>query len=107
MADNMGITELDNISLNSMTNSWSKQAYVQGFYCETIYFKKAVNIFERMETAEDIYEGAVTPYLKKLPGQNPTVLDSLGIREENIPRQTLTPQRMRALASAVNYMYIA
>ena len=38
MADNMGITELDNISLNSMTNSWSKQAYVQGFYCETIYF---------------------------------------------------------------------
>ena len=55
-----------------------------------------------METAEDIHEGVVTPYLKKLPGQNPTVLDSVGIREENIPCQTLTPQRMRALASSIN-----
>ena len=41
MADNMGVTELNEILLNSIPNSWSKQAYVQGFDYETIYFKKA------------------------------------------------------------------
>ena len=48
-----------------MPNSWSKQAYVQGFYCETIYFKKSVNMFENMEIAESIYEGVVKPSYKK------------------------------------------
>ena len=57
LAHNMGVTEL----LNSIPNSWSKQAYVQSFDCETIYFKNAANMFERMEIAEDIYEGVVTP----------------------------------------------
>ena len=38
-----------------MSNSWYKQVYVQGFDCETISFKKAVNIFERMEIVEIIY----------------------------------------------------
>ena len=33
MADKIGITELNETFLNSMPNSWSKQAYVQGFYC--------------------------------------------------------------------------
>ena len=48
MSDNMGVTELNEILSNSMPNSWSKQAYVQGFDCETISFKKAVNMFEHM-----------------------------------------------------------
>ena len=48
MADKMGVTELNEILLNSMPNSWSKQAYIQGFDCETICFKKDVNMFERM-----------------------------------------------------------
>ena len=39
MSDNIGVTELNNILSNSMPNSWSKQAYVQGFDCETIPFK--------------------------------------------------------------------
>ena len=39
------VTELNGILLNSMTNIWSKRAYEQGFYCETISFKNAVNIF--------------------------------------------------------------
>ena len=43
-----------------MSTSWSKQAYVQSFDCETISLKKAVNIFECMEIAESIYEGVVT-----------------------------------------------
>ena len=41
-----------------MPNSWIRQAYVQGFDCETISFKEYV-FFERMEIAESIYEGVV------------------------------------------------
>ena len=45
--------------LNSMTNIWSKQFYVKVFACESITFKKYVNMFERMEIMESIYEGVV------------------------------------------------
>ena len=38
MADKIGMAELNEIILNSMPNSWSKQEYVQGFDCEYIYF---------------------------------------------------------------------
>ena len=48
-----------------MTNIWSRQAYVQGFDCEFISFKISVNMFERMEISESIYEGVVTPSYKK------------------------------------------
>ena len=44
-----------------MPNIWSKQAYVQGFDCRSILFIEAVNIFERMEIAESIYEDVVEP----------------------------------------------
>ena len=44
----IGVTELNEILLNSMTNSWSNKDYVQGFDCESINFLKAVNMFERM-----------------------------------------------------------
>ena len=39
MDDKIGVTELNEILLNSMPNSWYKQAYVQVFYCESIYSK--------------------------------------------------------------------
>ena len=61
MYEKMGITELNEILLNSIPNRQSKQVYVQGFNCEPISFKKAVNMFERMEITEIIYEGVVTP----------------------------------------------
>ena len=35
-----------------MSTGWSKQAYVQGFNCETITYFKAVNIFEHMEISQ-------------------------------------------------------
>ena len=35
--DKIGVTELNEIILNSTPNSWSKQAYVQGFDCESIF----------------------------------------------------------------------
>ena len=36
-----------------MPNGWSKQTYVQYFYCETIT-KKTVNMFKRIEIAGKI-----------------------------------------------------
>ena len=61
MTDKIGVTELNEILLNSTPNSWYKQTYVQGFDFESISFKMSVNIFECMEIAESIYEGVVTP----------------------------------------------
>ena len=61
-------------------------------------------MFENMEIAESIYESVVTPSYKKLLGQNPTILDSVGEREENPPRQILTPRQMGALERAKNDM---
>ena len=37
MAEKMGVTELNEILLNSMPKIWYKQFYVQVFDCETIY----------------------------------------------------------------------
>ena len=44
-----------------MRKSWSKQSYVQGFYCEHILFQISVNMFKKMEIDESIYEGKVEP----------------------------------------------
>ena len=57
----IGVTELNKILLKSMSNILYRQAYVQGFYCESITFKKAVNMFDQMEIYESIYEGVVEP----------------------------------------------
>ena len=46
--DKIGVIELNEILLKIITTSWSKQAYVQGFGCESITFKN-VNMFEHME----------------------------------------------------------
>ena len=54
-----------------------------------IFQKKAVNMFECMEISESTYNGVVTPSYKKLLGQNPTVLESVGIGEDNPPRQSV------------------
>ena len=67
LTDKIGVTKLNEILLNIMPNSWSKQAYVQGFDFESITFKKAVNMFEHMEIAESIYEGVVELSYKKPP----------------------------------------
>ena len=64
MADKMVTTELNKILLNSMTNIWSKQAFVKGFDCITIFFKKAVNMFKHMKISESIYKAVVHLILK-------------------------------------------
>ena len=61
MNNKIGITVINEIILNSVPNNWYKQAYVQDFDCEYIDLKMAVHMFERMETAESIYEDVVTP----------------------------------------------
>ena len=53
--------ELNEKFVNSMPNSWIKQAYVQGFDCESINFEKSGNIFEFMEIEESIKKGVVEP----------------------------------------------
>ena len=63
-SDKIDETELNEMFLNSIPNGWSKQAYVQGFYCEYITLKY-LNIFECMEIAESIYEGFVRTCYKK------------------------------------------
>ena len=47
-SDNLFLDRNKKTILNSITNGCSKQAYVQGFYCETIQFKIALNMFECM-----------------------------------------------------------
>ena len=53
--------ELNEILLNIIPNSWSKNAYVQVFDCNYITFKTAFNMFERMDISESIYECLVEP----------------------------------------------
>ena len=55
------MTELNGILIKIMPNIWSKQAYVQVFYCGYITLKKSVNMFECMEIVESIYECVVEP----------------------------------------------
>ena len=70
-------TELNEILLNSMSNSWSRQVYALWFDHETIT-KKTVNMFEHMEIEEHIYEGFVESSYKILLWQIPTVMASEG-----------------------------
>ena len=63
--DKIDVTELNDIILNSIPNSWFKQDHAQGFYCKSISFKKAVNMFVGMESSESIYKGVVQPSYKK------------------------------------------
>ena len=56
---------MNKILLNSTPNGWSKQACVQGHGWESLNFFKAVNMFDRMEISESIYEDVVEPSYKK------------------------------------------
>ena len=100
MSDKIGVTELNEIILNSMLNSW----YKQGFHCGSISFKKASNTFEHMETAESIYGVVVEPSYKK-PTRVDTNSDGHSINKRgDSPRLRLAPRRVIFLASAQNDM---
>ena len=78
--------------------------YTQGFDCESISFKKSVNMFEKMDIAESIYEGVVEPSYKNLLGQTPTVLVTSVIIEDTTPCQIITLRWAKALASTEKNM---
>ena len=63
--DKIDVTELNEIILNRITKSWSKQDHAQGFCYKSISFKKAVNMFEGIEISESIYGGVIQPSYKK------------------------------------------
>ena len=65
VSEKIGVSELDETLLNSIPSSWIKKAYVQGFDCEYIALEKTVNMFERMDIAEYIYECLVEPSHKQ------------------------------------------
>ena len=90
-----------------MPNRWSKQAYVQGFDCESIQLKNAVNIFEHMEI-ENIFTNVYQNILiKNIPGYMPTVMVKSVTREQNPPHLRLTLQQEISPARSENAMYIA
>ena len=59
----MGDPELNEIIISRMHNVWSKQAYLKGFFSK-FPTKRQINIFERMDIAESIYEGLSENFLK-------------------------------------------
>ena len=99
ISDKMCVAELNEILLNIIRNSWSNQAYVQGFYCEYITFKEDVNMFKCMKISGYIYEGVLETSYKTLLGQMKTVMVTAGKWEDNLPRQIFTPWLVRALES--------
>ena len=50
---------MNEILFHRMPNIWNMQAYVHGIGFEAVIFKKAIRMIERMETAENIYEGVL------------------------------------------------
>ena len=102
--DNIRVTKLNKILPNSIPNRWSKHAYVKGFDCESNTLKKAVNMFERMEISESIYERVVAQFYNNLPGQTPTVMVTAGKREEKPPCRGLAQRRVRVLERTENDM---
>ena len=42
---------------------------MQGFYCKYISFKNSVDIFQRIEISESIYDGVVEPSYEKPNGE--------------------------------------
>ena len=82
------VTELNEILLNRMNNSWSKQSYVKGSDCKFILLKKYVDMFECIEIAEYIYKGEVEPSYK-----NSTWSDTNRAGHSNINRGELASSK--------------
>ena len=80
--------EINNLFLDSMPDIWIRQACVQGFYYETSTLK-SVNMFERMEIAEYIYEGVVENSYK-IPTREDTNCYSHSRKKREFPTSSKT-----------------
>ena len=93
----MGPEELNDILIHAVPNAWARQSYLKGWDFEGIAYKDTCFMFERMETAQAIYEGE--HLLKILIGHNPTVPVLTGSKREGEPPRHPTLRRA-ALVSA-------
>ena len=75
-----------------MYNDWGKKYLIQGLDFEAVPFKKSINMFERMDIVEYIYEGVTEPNTKELnrSGQMPTMLEAEEKPEEEMNNQKQT-----------------
>ena len=51
--------ELNEILIHSMLNGWGEKYFLEGLDFEAVPFKEAIDMFERTEIAERIYEDLV------------------------------------------------
>ena len=87
--DKISVTKLKEILLNSMPKIWSRQAYVQGFDCESITLKSiliCLSVWKLPSIFTKVYYNLL---IKNLPRQTPTVMVKGGKIEENQPRHGL------------------
>ena len=63
-SNKIGDTELDENISHSTTDGWIRLEYVQGFYFEVVTFKQSIKMFEKIEIADNIFEGILDPYYK-------------------------------------------
>ena len=54
--------KFNELLLHSIPKSWGKKDFLQGFYFEAVTFKKEINMFERLDIVEYIYEGVAEPF---------------------------------------------
>ena len=62
--------ELNDILLHDLPNVWSKHAYLRGWGSELKYYKLTTNIYECMETTEQVYKGYQYSKTTKRSGTN-------------------------------------
>ena len=94
------------IFLNRTPNRWSNHAYVQVFYCESITFKAAVNMFECIEISESIYEVVVeTSYKKNTRSDTNRDAQSRKIRGEFASSNTYSKTIERSGKHRKRYVY--
>ena len=63
--------EINEILIYALPNSWSKQAYLQGWDFKMKTFRETCAIFDLMEISEQVYKGQT--HSKKYLGHMPTM----------------------------------
>ena len=83
-----------------MPSGWSKQAYVKGFYCETITFKKSANMFGYMKYLEK-YMKVLQKLLIKTTRADTNLASRSRQNEGKSALSKITTRWVNALASVI------
>ena len=97
--------ELNAILLKRMPKIWNRQAYVQGFYCETITKEICKHVWTHGNNRIYLWR-CCRFFYKTLLRQIPTVLVTAGKWEEKLPNKIITTIWVRELESTEKVMYI-